>query len=264
MLVRNYYYSIQQEKLNDNILVLTDSIKAIPSNKLSWLHAIVKDELVENYESKTSKYAIPKWREKEFIKKYPNATHLDIYPEGYSYFKVNYVIVDGIKIKYRTEKELGDKLKTKFERYSEVPSIELGKEIVKTRNPEKDSIIVFNYVNIDQFRNLISDTVYQRHFFNTFSDDIGIYEFSEYQKVVEEGLKYSDSNKNRETEFQKEIDKYKVEISRLKGNELNNETIFSFLKWVAIIIGILLYPLRILIIMILWSIRIIKTPHNNV
>lgn len=264
MLVRNYYYSNQQEKLNDNILVLTDSIKAIPSNKLSWLHDIVKDELVENYESETSKYAIPKWREKEFIKKYPNATHLDIYPEGYSYFNVNYVIVDGIKIKYRTEKELGDKLKTKFERYSEVPSIELGKEILKTRNPKKDSIIVFDYVKIDQFRNLISDTVYQRHFFNTFSDDISIYEFSEYQKVVEEGLMYSDSNKNRETEFQEEIDNYKVEISRLKGNELNNETIFDFLKWLAIIIGILLYPLRILIIMILWSIRIIKTPHNNV
>lgn len=263
LLLRNNYYIIQKEKLNNKIIELTDNIRTLPTDRISWLYDIVNDELVENYEFESDKYAISKWQEKDFIRDFPNATHLDIYPEGYSYFKVNSVIVDKVKIKYRTETEIGDKLKKIFNRYSEVPSKELGKEILKTRNPEKDSVILFDFVRIEQFRSLVSDTIYQRHFFNTFSNDLSLNGYSEYQEIIEEGLRYSEFYENKKEDIRKDIDKYQNDIERVNRNELSNESVFDFLKWIIIIIGFLIYPIRLIIIIILWSIKIIKTPHNK-
>ncbi len=263
LILRDSYYENQIEKLKKINTELSDHVSMLPTDKILWVYEETKKDFVENYKLETSKYAIPKRDEKEFLKDFPNAKHLDIYPNGYSYFKVNSVTIDSIRIKYRSEKELGEKLKIFFNKYSEVPNIELGKEMLKAYSSKKDSILVFDYIDLEKFRRCFSDSIYRHLFFATFSSKLNLKSDAEIKNIIQEGFAYSDSTKDKKKELLQEIIKYQIKIDQLTDNKLDKDSIYNYLRWIVIIIGFLLYPMRLIFVMIKWSIKIIKMPHTK-
>ena len=260
---RNSYNVKHIELLNKKEIEFIDQINNLPTDKIKWLYQKTSMDFVENYQVYTDEIVIPKRNEKAFLKKYPYSKHLDIYPGGYSYIKSKSIVIDSVKIKYNYEEELGKKIKKNFDKYSEVRDRELGINILKLYNSKPDSIIVFDFVELNEFRIFFRDSIYRKHFFATFFDKLDMESHTEFQKIINEGLAYSDSSIIQKNELLKEIDNNRNKINQLVKKRLNQESKQNYLGWIALIIGILLYPVRVIFIMIKWSIETLKTPPNN-
>lgn len=229
---RNQFYDGKISGLKKERLLISAEIDSLPKDRIKALYEGLKLKFIENYEYKGEKYIVLKEEEADFLKSFPNAKRLKIYPNGYSYFKGRYPY---------TEASDNDLLPfpppKRFDRVT------------------RDSTVIFDFIPVDKFKIFLANRDYRDKLYLTFSNYFDLGEKLEFQAKVKEGMDFNqvltDSLINRKTSLNKKIQISK--FSKMKSDEIKN-----FLLWTAFIVGLLLYPIRIIFIAVKWSIKTIK------
>lgn len=236
LFLRNQFYDGKISGTEKELLLGSAKMDSLPKDRIKALYERLKLKFIENYEYKSEKYAVLKEDEADFLKTFPDAKHLEIYPNGYSYFKGRYPYNDA------TENEmLPFPPPKRFDRIT------------------GDSTVIFDYIPLDKFRIFLANRDYRDKLYLTFSDFFDLGRKIEFETKIKNGMNFNqvltDSLTNRKAYLNKEIQNSK--FSKMTSDEVNH-----YLLWTALIVGLILYPIRLIFIAIKWSIKTIK--KNNI
>ena len=285
LLLRNYYYNHEEKSLTGNLNSLKTQIDSLPPDKTKEIYNYLNQNFYVGYKVGKESFDIPVKSEKLFLTHYPKAEKLSIYPKGFSYFKINSIAIDNDTIKYFDKEELGKKIKNKYPEYSDMTDEELAQSIFKKYPPRPDSILIFDFVELEKFREFIKNKDYRNKLYITFfleeKNSIKIYLVAGELVDVEEKdviaflrnypkaiypksfIAGGDTYNYKEIEILKENLNNKKELTEmtLKNNKTsvwNKKDIWRFLLRVSLFVGIILYPLRLIYFLIRWAIKTVK------
>lgn len=260
LLIRNSYYENKANSCSDKIKTLQIQIDSLPKDYIKEFYDQASRYFVVNYKLGQDSYAIPKEQLQAFlydefgIKK--NVTLLPIYPKGYSYFQIDI-----------------------FKEYG-------GHELNPKRTPNfKDSTVVFDFVSIEKFREFVSSDDYQDKLYSVFANNSGKDEFvplplgyipaefdakkpyngtfslktlSEFKSKMNIGLNFNSTVAEKKNKIETNIKDLKETIVNSRNNKLTSIEIQQTVINSAIVIGLLLYVLRLSIVLILWALNTMK------
>lgn len=252
------YYNNKLKDFEHKSSEISLQLNGLPKDRIKDLYEGLKYKFVENYQVNTDRYSIPKEEEQEFLKDFPRAKHLKIYPKGYSHFKTNSISIDGQKIKYYDVAQLGKKIKRKFSAYADIPDEQLGQKILKKYPPQSDTAIVIDYVELSKFRISFKNKEFRDILFSSFSDRYDLGTPTEIERKIQEGLKYTNETKILQDSLEKEKSQILATIKQEELKNLNSSSILNIVAWTGLIFAIILYPLRLCYLLIKWSIVTLK------
>jgi hypothetical protein len=229
---RNQFYDSKISRLEKESQLISAKIDSLPKDKIKALYEGIKLKFIENYEYKSENYAVLKEEESIFLKSFPNAKHLKIYPDGYSLFKGRYPYTEALD-----NDMLPFPPPKRFDRITH------------------DSTFIFDYIPADKFRIFITNRDYRDKLYLTFSEYFDLGKKLDFEAKVKDGMNFNqvltDSLVNRKTSLNEQIQLYK--LSKMNSDEVNH-----FLFWTTFIVALLLYPTRIIFLAVKWSINTIK------
>jgi len=251
LLIRNSYYENKASTCSEKAESLQAKIDSLPKDYIKAFYEKANRYFVVIYRLGQDYYAIPKEQEEVFlhdefeIRK--NVMALPGYPKGYSYFE-----------------------------YSDPLDI-LG----------NDSTLVFDYVTIEKFRELASSEDYQDKLYSVFANFPGKAEWvppleavpvdfdpkkpyhglfqlgtlSDFKAKMKMGLSFDSTVVVEKTKIESEISNLKETITSSNNLKLNTSQVHQYILHSALVIGLLIYVLRLSIFLIVWSLKTIK--QNN-
>lgn len=236
LLIRNTYYENKINSCSGKIKTLQIQLDSLPKDYIKEFYGQVSRYFVVNYKLGQDSFAIPKEQEETFLNdklgKKKNVTLMPIYPKGYSYFHF------------------------------------------------KDSTVVFDFVSIEEFRNFVSSEDYQDKLYSVFANNSGKEErapplwaipaefdpmkpynstfslgtLSEFKSKMNISLTVAE----KQSKITYDIADLETTIANSKNSKLTPIEVRQNIINSALIIGLLLYVLRLSIVLILWAIRTIK------
>jgi hypothetical protein len=241
LLIRNSYYEGKAISCSDKIKTLQVEFDSLPKDYIKQFYDQTSRYFVVNYRLRQEIYAIPKEQEKVFlndefgIKK--NVTTLPVYAKGYSYFHFT-----------------------------------------------NDSTIMFDFVSLEKFREFVSSDDYQDKLYSVFSNKSGkddwfptldamrdefnpmkpyngtfsLGTLSDFKSKMALGLKFNSTVVEQKTKIEADITILKGAIATSQNNKLTSTEIQQYVIYSAIVIGLLLYILRLSIVLIVWALRTMK------
>src|SRR6266542_1341895 len=218
LLIRNYYYDDQTKSSQDKLIKITEHIDSLPSDKIKALYDGVNSDFVVYYIVNNDKYAIPKKEEQNFLKDYPTAKLLPPFPKGYSLFKPR----DPLKIL------------------------------------DRDSKLVFDYVESSKFRQLLKDSVYRSKLYSTYSKTYDLGTQLSFEAKVYAGLKFNNEIVKRQQELLHEKQVTQDTLYASKNSIKSNQEVWKIVLWIFIILAIIVYPLRLCFKLLKWSIKTVR------
>lgn len=247
--VRNLYFEHKETNLKNEIATLSSRLDTLPTDRIKEIYDGLSINFVVNYQVKDDSYAIPKREEQDFLKDFPNAKKLPTYPNGFSYLKNeawkkdgHYILVDDVK-------------------YWRPPMHDI---LVATGKP-LDSTVVFDYVDLEKFRNYFKSETYRDNFFSFiyWEKDIVKYDYDlgtreAFEATMQDGLKFNKDIETERTQLVNSKSLAEQEIQKAKTSSLCNGEMNNILLTTILIIGIILYPSRLCYFLILWAIKTVK------
>lgn len=288
--LRNSYYDYRTKSSSDKITSLQAQLDTLPKDFVRELYDLTNKYFVVNYKIGDDIYAIPKEQEKEFLTDefgiQKKVAPVPIYPKGYSYFKINRVTVKpGVKLYFSSNDDLGKQVKKLYSEYADIDETELGKKVLKKFTQRSDSTIVFDFVPIEKFREFLTSEDYINKLYSIFSNNPdqdewvnvplnnskpqfdpmkpynGIFElgtYTEFKSKVNEGLQYNQTIIETKSKIEADIEEQRALMTSSKNSLLTSNEIYSYLKYFLIFIGLLIYPVRLLILLLVWAFRTVK------
>lgn len=266
LLLRNSYYDHKAITCTENIKSLKTNLDSLPNDYIKEFYDLINKDFVVNYQLGKDNYAIPKKYEQEFlydeygIKK--NVLKLPNYPKGYSYFHIDRQSIDIFR-KYGSH-QINPKRTTTL----------------------KDSTIVFDYVELSEFREFVKSSEYQEKLFTVFSNNpdidkllnyvpanftkpefdpiipnsgiLNLGTLSEFKSKINTGLKYNEKVIQEKNGIESEIQKQIEITTNSKNSILSKSEIQNSVQYTLIALVLLLYPFRLTIILILWAFKTIR------
>ena len=215
---RDSYYDNKRKSNQEKVNAINLQIDSLPFDKLKVLYEGINEDFVRNYSVNNVKYAIPKKEEQEFLKDYPTAKLLSPSSKGYSFYK---------------------------------PKVPL-------RILSKDSTLVFDFVALRTFRELVKENEYKDKLFTTFSQDYDLGTKISFDSKIETGLKFNDDVIKLQQKLLDEKQVAQNNLNSSKGNIKSNDEILKFLLCTLVILGIISYPIRLCIILLKWSFKTVR------
>lgn len=266
--LRNTYYNHKANTLSEEIKSLESQLDNLPTDYLREFYDQTSKYFVVNYKVGTSinknvpadvlaafgqtpegTYPIPKEHEKAFLTdEYgisKNVTLLPIHSNGYSYFK----------------------------QYDPLNIL------------NKDTTILFDYVLFDKFCVFIASEDYQNKLFSVFSNSPdqngtvtvnslidkpkfdpmkpynGIFNLGTLQYFkdrIKKGLTYNNKIKETKRKILDKIELTQKSITAASNNILDTKEIKKILFIILIVIGVVLYPIRLSVYSINWAVKTLK------
>lgn len=247
--LRNTYYNHKVNSYTEEVKSLQHQLDTLPTDYLKEFYDLTSKYFVVNYKLGKDTYAIPKEQEKNFLTdEYginKKVTSLPIHPMGYSYFKQH----DPLNIL------------------------------------DRDSTIVFDYVTFDKFREFTASDDYQDKLFKVFSNspdqngnvtvnslidkpkfdpmkpyngifDLGTLHY--FKDRIKSGLKYNEKSKEVKQNILNEIEKKQKLIQAARNSIFDTKEMNRSLLVALIIIGVVLYPLRLSVYSITWAVKTLR------
>lgn len=286
-------YSIVQ--LRGSIGALEKEVQELPVDRIWELyHNKIEKELVVNYRWDNESFAIPKKKERDFfLGVYPPVRFINYeyakkiwdyvnsnpninvhvskdeffrkyWDRSFNQFKLHRLLLREQK-KAPIQGFVVDNILSSFINQAYKEKVEgRSKHTVKLPpSPDRyylfgDSIYVFDFVGIDEFRTLIQDNSYRNKLYDFILIECDVGTRKEYERKIEEGLLFDESIRTKSIELKQEItDKQ----NNLKNNELNvvhqKYILRIILTFWFVVLG-LIYPVRFMYILLRWSIKTIR------
>jgi hypothetical protein len=247
--LRNTYYNHKTSSYSAEIQSLQYQLHTLPTDYLKEFYNLTSRYFVVNYKLGEHTYAIPKEQEKKFLTDeygiHKKVTPLPIHSKGYSSFK----------------------------QYDPLNIL------------DKDSAIVFDYVPFDKFREFVASEDYQNKLFSVFSNSPdqngtvtvnsliekpkfdpmkphnGIFDLgslSQFKSKIKKGLIYKEKYKEAKQTILGDIDKKQKQMNEATGSILDTNEMNRVLLIAIIVIGVLIYPLRLSVYSINWALKTLK------
>lgn len=288
LFLRNTYFVIKAKSCSEKVISLQIQLDTLPKDYVSEFYNLTSRYYVVNYKIADDTFAIPKEKEKEFLSDniniQKNIALIPNYPKGYSYFKFNYVAVrPETTISFSSKEDLGKQVKKQYPQYADIDDIKLANKILEKFTQRTDSTIVFDFVSIDKFRDFVSSEDYQEKLYTVFANNSdkgdwippevlrakfdpmkpynGVFELgtpSEFKAKLSKSLKYNQTIDEEKEKIETEIKSQQDLVSRSKNSLLPTDDIYGILFITLIVIGILLYPVRLSALIILWAVKTMK------
>lgn len=118
---------------------------------------------------------------------------------------------------------------------------------------DRDSSFLFDFVSLDEFRNLMKDSIYRNGLFDFASTKYDLGTKEEYLNKVREGLINHEKTGLKALQYEKELIRIDDKLQFIKYNDID-----SFVYIFGLILLGLLYPIRLLYYLIKWAIKTIK------
>jgi hypothetical protein len=275
LFVRNYYYERKIINTQEEIASLTSKIDSLPSDKLEALYDGIKLKFIVNYIVGVDSFFINKKNETEFIKDYPNAKVQPVNISGYSYiknkFKFDYL--GAVKAGYTTEEIQIYFTKPPLPGMTKPPILKLFGHYSNNLNEMKkngmsdkeinsfinqDSVFLFDFVGLDKFKECLKDSYYKDKLYSTFSNEFDLGTKASYNSKIEVGLQYTNEILEKKQKFLNEKKDKQSVVEKSKKNILDKNRLAKILLWTSLIVGIIIYPLRLCFLAIKWSVRTVK------
>lgn len=269
ILLWNSYHYNSIDRLSEKTQNLKKELSAIPQDKIGDLYSELKMKMIINFKVDNDSFAIPKKEEKEFLIAYPNAKPLHPYPEKYSIFRLSKlkrlygnlqsewddfsISYDDFVIKMKSEnylRQIHRKLIDEWPNFT-VPYNRFKEDMIASE-------YVFDFVQINEFRNLMLDTSYSNKFYDFASRENKIGTQQEYFQLIKESLKFNEDSDTQTIQIKNKINNNGKEINRKRYRIVDKAEIINYSLFAWIIILGLLYPVRLIIILVRWSINTIK------
>ena len=288
LFLRNTYFVIKAKSCSEKVISLQIQLDTLPKDYLFEFYNLTSRYYVVNYKIVDDIFAVPKEQEKEFLSDniniHKNLVLIPNYPKGYSYFKFNSVAINPETIiSFSSKEDLGEQVKKQYSEYAEIDDIKLANKVLKKFTQHIDSTIVFDFVSIDKFRDFVSSEDYQEKLYKVFANNSnkgdwippevlrakfdpmkpynGVFELgtlSEFKAKLSKSLKYNQTIDEEKEKIETEIKRQLDLVSRSEKSLLPTDDIYDILFITIIVIGILLYPVRLSILILLWAVKTIK------
>lgn len=286
LLIQNSYYEKKASSSSDKIKTLQVQSYKLPKDYIKEFYDQTNRYFVVNYRLGQDSYAIPKEQLKVFlydefgIKK--NTILIPNHPKGYSSIKTNCVTIKPKKTIYFSSKEdLGKQVKKLYSQYADIDDYKLGNKVLKKFNQYTDSIVAFDFVSIDKFSEFVSSDDYLNKLYSVFAnssdkdkwvppldavranfDPMKPYNstfqlgtLSEFKAKMKIGLKFNSTVVKKKNKIETDIADLKETITNSQKNKLTSIEIRQSVIYSAILIGLLLYVLRLSIVLLVWALR---------
>lgn len=249
--LRNTYYNHKVGSNSDEVKSLQRQLDTLPTNYLKEFYDLTSKYFVVNYKVGKDTYAIPKEQEKDFLTdEYgipKRVTALPVHNSGWSYFSFKFIN---------------------------------SSDIVA-----KDSTVVFDYVSFDKFCEFAMSEDYQNKLFSIFSNSPdqngtvtvnslidkpkfdptkpynGIFDLGtlqHFKDLIKKGLNYSEKLKETKQKISEDIEQKQKSINAARNNILDTKEMNKILFIALIVIGVVLYPLRLSVYSINWAVKTLK------
>jgi hypothetical protein len=275
LIIRNYYYERKIINNQEEVASITSKMDSLPSDKIEALYDEIKQKLSVNYIVGVDSFTIIKKKESEFIKDYPNAKIQPVNISGYSYiknkFKFDYL--GAVKAGYTTEEIQEYLTRPPLPGMPKRPTPKLFnyysnnlKEMKESGMSDteinsfinQDSIFLFDFVALDKFKECLKNSYYKDKLYSTFSNDFDLGTKASYESKIEVGLKYTKEILEKKQKFSNDKKDAQSVIEKSKRNIFDKNRLAKILLWTSLIIGIIIYPLRLCFFAIKWSVRTVK------
>jgi hypothetical protein len=261
LIIRNSYYERKVSRNQERIASITSQIDSLSTDMLQALYDGLKKKFIVNYLVGTDSYNIPKQDEPKFLKDFPNAKGQPSSSSGYSVIKNKHKFdyIGAIKEGYTSEEI--QKFLSKNYHYS-INLTKLKKngtsdnEINALLN--QDSIFLFEYISFNKFKECLKSEFYKNKLYEVFSSDFDLGTKASYDSKVDVGLKFEGDilNIKKKLENEKKDVQLLIEISR--ANIIGRQQLINILLWAIAIIGAIIYPLRLCLLTIKWSVTTLR------
>lgn len=245
LLIQNSYYDNKKNSFQRKLDLIISQIDTISTDKIKDLYDGIKKDFVRKYIVNSSEYLIPTKEEQAFLKDFPSAKLLSPNIKGYELYNPK----DPLKI-------LGVKVifpdgSTADVKESDLPSaIKAGAKLY--------SNIVFNYVELSKFKDLIVDSDYKAKLYSTFSKDYDMETQLSYESKINSGLKFNNESAIRKQRLLEEKQTIEDELQNSNRNIRDDKEVWRVLIWTFVILAIIIYPVRLSFLLLRWSIRTVR------
>lgn len=247
--LRNTYYNHKANSYSEEVKSLKHQLDTLPTDYLKEFYDLTSKYFVVNYKLGNDTYAIPKEQEKKFLTDEYEITKkvasLPVHPTGYSTFK-NPGLLNIL---------------------------------------DKDSTIIFDYVTFDKFREFATSEDYQNKLFSVFSNspdqngtvtvnslidkpkfdpmkpyngifDLGTLHY--FKDRIKKGLNYNEKLKETKQKILDDIEMKQKSVNAAGNSILDTKEMNKILFIILIVIGVVLYPLRLSVYSINWAVKTLK------
>lgn len=231
LLLRNEYYKDQQVAINTKISLITVGLNSFPQDYIKLLYDSLSLDFVVNYKNGDNEYAIPKKEEKEFLSDFTKAVKLPIKEKGYSYF-------------YFSNKN--------FDIASNQGSWE-------TPLLNSDSSLVFDFVELGEFKKLLQNIDYKKKLFLRLKDEYETGNFNEFDNYIKKGLMYNSITDDKIKFLKEEKIQKQEELLSATSSIWDTNKIKTTFDYIFLVLIILVYPVRICYFLLKWALKTLRT-----
>ncbi|WBU88414.1 hypothetical protein [Cellulophaga omnivescoria] len=261
MLYKQYLIS-DTEKKSKLIKELKFEKNSLPSNRVNALYENgLKNELFFYYKLGKDTIAVSKKHQEDFLVDefgiLKNVRQLENHKEYFSWFPSTTINLEGKKITYKNYLELSNQIKQIYPAYEDIEANTLVDKIRAKFVSKKDSSLVFDYVNYEEFRVLLENKNYRDNLYQFMNKEFDMGTLAEYEKKIAEGLKYNEDVIKRSKSINTKLTEIEQELKNKKSRLMEKSETFrmTFIVWL-VLLGIA-YPMR-------WTFKILKWSVNTV
>lgn len=261
MLYKQYLIS-DTEKKSKLIKELKSEKNSLPSNRVNALYENgLKNELFFYYKLGMDTIAVSKKHQEDFLVDEfgipKNVRQLENHKEYFSWFPSTTLNLEGKKITYKNYLELSNQVKQIYPIYKDIEANTLVDKIRAKFVSKKDSSLVFDYVNYEEFRVLLENKNYRDNLYQFMNKEFDMGTLAEYEKKIAEGLKYNEDVIKRSKSINTKLTEIEQELKNKKSRLMEKSETFrmTFIVWL-VLLGIT-YPMR-------WTFKILKWSVNTV
>lgn len=297
LFIRNSFFELKVKSGSAKVLSLQNKLDTLPEDYVSDFYNLTNRYYVVKFKIGDEVFAIPKEQETDFLNDNINIqkdlVNIPISQVGYSYYKFNYLFIEPeTTISYSTKLDLSKKIKNLYSEYATIDDITLADKILKKFLKLTDSTIVFDFVSIDKFRDFISSEDYQENLYTVFANNsdndewtsaeilqqwslpevlhpefdpmkpynelFNLGTLSDFKAKLNKSRRYKQTVFEEKEKIETEIESQQDLISGSKNSLISTDDIYDILFSILVVIGILLYPMRLSILIILWAVKTIK------
>lgn len=270
--LRNTYYNHKANSNSEEVKSLQHQLDTLPTDYLKEFYDLTSKYFVVNYKLGKDTYAIPKEQEKNFL------------TDEYGITK------KAASLPAHTIPSFEEVMGKKINGIDNSTNTHLtGYSSFKNPDPlnilDKDSTIIFDYVTFDKFREFATSENYQNKLFSVFSDSPdqngtvtvnslidkpkfdpmkpynGIFDLGTLQHFkdrIKKGLNYNEKLKETKQKILEDIELKQKSVNAARNSILDTKEMNKILFIVLIVIGIVLYPLRLSVYSINWAVKTLR------
>lgn len=290
---RNYFYERKVISLQTKLTSINKQIDSLPVDIIKKIYDKLQTNFVVNYTINGIVYVIPKMKEHLFLTDYPTAKLQLPHKEGFSVSDTKKKLV--LYNTYKTpngsivqESVLRSKYGVRFDElvsdstltlYTENPSTgfpiisypmifsdssiteveESDVAVAKTMGARIYSDgVIFDYVDLQKFKDLLTDSIYRNKFYITFYKVYDIGTKLSFDSKIDISLKLNKEITIRHQKLLDEKNDCENNLTLSKDKAKSNKTIWSMVLWTLIISLLIAYPIRLCFKIVKWSLTTLR------